>query len=175
MKRRFCITRLASTASWTESRKPWMPCAKHGKQVPRMQCGRGAIRTSFCCTAIPSSSAYTRNHLPHRLSRSCRTLPHLPLAPFSLRSVLHPRHKSRGTAIPLRNINTYLTFRDESIKDNFRIADNPELPPRIGSPNGSLLRKRMFRQSGLLPILREPRRKWLQAPEKVRRRDFYGV
>src|SRR5258708_10686360 len=50
-----------------------------------------------------------------------------------------------------------------------------ELPPRIGTSNGSLLRKRMFRQSGLLPILREPRKKWLHAPETVRRRVFYRV
>src|SRR6267154_682572 len=49
-----------------------------------------------------------------------------------------------------------------------------ELPPRIGTSNSSLLRKRMFRQSGLLPILRELRKKWLQAPETVRRRVFYG-
>jgi len=78
----------------------------------------------------------------------------------------HPSHSEIDGG--KRIINIHLTLPDESIKGNFRIADNQGITSANRDANGSLLRKRMFRQSGLLPILREPRRKWLQALRQFR-------
>lgn len=72
-----------------------MHCAKPGKRVPRMPCGRAATRTSSSFMATLSLSASIRRRLLHRLPPSSSTRinalgsdpPSAPDLKFSLRKV----------------------------------------------------------------------------------------
>ena len=83
----------------TKSRKPWMPCAKPGKRVPRTPSGRAAIPTSPCSTATQNLSASIQKRLLYRPlpppTSSTRFAWHLSKKTIAVegRDELPPRHQ----------------------------------------------------------------------------------